>query len=57
MISKYDNNGDILRFAKCMLNPGSTVIMGGWIRVGYIQFVTYIAIPFHSPTFTAHNVQ
>jgi hypothetical protein len=43
----YDNNGDILRLAKCMLNPSST--NRGWVdRARYIQFVTYMAIPFHS---------
>jgi hypothetical protein len=52
----YDNNGYILSFTKCVLNPSSTIIVGGWIRGRYIQCVTYMVIPFHSPTFTAHNV-
>jgi hypothetical protein len=37
-------NGDILILR----------IVGGWIRVRYLLHV-YMAIPFHSPTFTAHK--
>jgi hypothetical protein len=35
-----------------VLNPSSTIIVGGWVRVRYIQFVTYSTWPYR---FTAQH--